>query len=104
MPKAKKLVVDEALIKSCLPDAPKGYRHSIVKESATIYRVNLHHPNHYVYKENVVTVWGFIKGRKVFTSKNMKPSKVEVCDILDACELTGYSSVVPVGPRDLTHL
>ena len=99
-----KLKVTEELIRSCLPDAPKGYRHSVVKESATIYRVNLHHPNRYVYKENVVTVWGFIKGRKVYTSKNCKPSKVEVCDVLDSGSLSGYSCVIPVGPRDLTHL
>lgn len=92
---AKRLIVTKDLISSCLPDAPEGYRHSIVKESPTIYRVNLHHPNHYVHKENVITAWGFIKGRKVFTSKNSKPSKVEVCDLLDASELSGYTCVIP---------
>ena len=92
---AKRLVVSKDLIKSVLPDAPEGYHHSIVMESPTIYRVNLHHPDRYIYKDNVVTVWGFIKGRKVFTSKNSKPSKVEVCDLLDAGALSGYTCVIP---------
>ena len=92
---AKRLVVSKDLINSVLPDAPEGYRHSIDMVSPTVYRVNLHHPNRYIHKENVVTIWGFIKGRKVFTSKNSKPSKVEVCDILDAGDLSGYTSVIP---------
>ena len=100
---AKRLIVSKDLISSCIPDAPEGYRHSIVMESPTIYRVNLHHPNHYVYRQNVVTIWGFVKGRKIFTPKNGKPSKVEVCDLLDAGELSGYTSVIPTC-TDITHL
>ena len=92
---AKRLVVSKDLIKSCLPDAPEGYRHSIVMVSPTIYKVNLHHPDVYVHKENVVTIWGFIKGRRVMTSRNSKPSKVDVCDLLDAGELSGYTAVIP---------
>ena len=95
MPKAKKVKVDEGLIKSCLPDAPEGYRHSVVKVSPTIFRVVLHHPDRYVYKEGVRTDWGYIKGGKVFTPRGGKPSKVEVCDLLDASELSGYTSVIP---------
>ena len=101
MPKAKKVKVEEGLIRSCLPDAPEGYRHSIEKVSATIFRVVLHHPDRYVYKEGVRTDWGYIKGGKVFTPRGGKPSKVEVCDLLD---LRKVQSVAEHAPKITTFL
>lgn len=97
----KRLVVTKELVASCIPDAPKGYRHTIVKVSPTVYRVILWHPDHHFSsRTNVYSDWGYVKGRKVFTPKGGKPSKVEVCDLLDAGELSGYTSVIPT-PNDL---
>lgn len=100
---AKRLIVTKELIQSVLPEPPAGYRHSVTKETATIYRVNLHHPNHYVFKENVVTVWGFVKGRTIYTSKNMKCSKVEAGDLLDAGDLPGWTAVTH-NVKSLQHI
>ena len=100
---AKRLIVTKELINSCLPDAPEGYRHSIEKVSATIYRVVLHHPNRYTYKEFVKTDWGFIKGRAVYRPKSGKASAIKVCDLLDANELSGYTCIIPTC-TDLTHI
>lgn len=105
--KAKKLVVDESLINSCLPDAPKGYSHRIVQESATIYRVDLLHEKQYMYKqgEPVITIWGFVKKDQVHrVGIKQKPSREAVCHLLDASDLSGYSSIIPTGPRSLLHL
>ena len=99
----KRLVVTEELISSCIPPAPDGYSHTIVKVSPTVYKVVLWHPDIYTFKNNVHSDWGFIKGRKVFTARQGKPSKVEVCDLLDAGELSGYTSVIPTC-NDLTQL
>ena len=107
MPKAKKLVVDEALINSCLPDAPKGYSRRIVQESATIYRVDLIHERQYMYKQGEVvsTIWGFVKKDQVHrVGIKQKPAREAVCHLLDASDLSGYSSIIPTGPRSLLHL
>ena len=91
----KRLIVTKELINSYLPEVPQGFSRSIEKVSATVYRVVLHHPDVYTYKQGVKTDWGFIKGRIVHTPKSGKPSTVKVCDILDAGELSGYTSVIP---------
>ncbi|QIN96734.1 hypothetical protein [Synechococcus phage S-N03] len=92
---AKRLIVTRELINSCLPDVPSGYSRTIEKVSPTIYRVVLHHPDRYTYKQGVKTDWGFIKGRTIHTPKSGKPSMVKVCDLLDAGELSGYTSIIP---------
>lgn len=105
--KAKKLVVDESLINSCLPDTPKGYSRIIVKESSTVYRVDLIHEREYMYKqgETVSTIWGFVKKDQVHRiGTKQKPSKESVCHLLDASDLSGYTAIIPVGPRNLHHL
>ena len=91
----KRLIVTRELINSCLPDVPKGYTRSIEKVSPTIYRVVLHHPDRYTYKQEVKTDWGFIKGRTIYRPKSGKASMDKVCDLLDANELSGYTCIIP---------
>ncbi|QIN97017.1 hypothetical protein [Synechococcus phage S-H34] len=100
---AKRLIVTRELINSCLPDTPEGYTRTIEKVSATIYRVVLHHPDRYTYKQGVTTDWGFIKGRVVYRPKSGKASTEKVCDLLDANELSGYTCIIPTC-TDLTHI
>ena len=96
MPRKTKLKVDVDLIKSCLPIAPKGYHHEIEQQSARIYRVVLHDHHQYVHStEPRWSTWGFIKGEKVHRPKNFKTAGEEVCHILDAGELSGYTSIIP---------
>lgn len=106
MPKAKKLVIDEGLINSCLPDVPKGYNRRIEQQSARIWRVVLDHEREYSFKQGeiVTTVWGFIKGDKVHRPSTMdKPAREVLCHILDASELPRYTSIIPTC-TDLTHI
>lgn len=93
-----KLNVNESLIKSCLPDAPKGYSHRVVQVSPRVFQVLLQHPDIYTYRpEPPCTVWGFVKTNgDVMRPKNYtKPSREVVCSILDAGELSGYTSIIP---------
>jgi len=94
----KKLNVNESLIKSCLPDAPKGYSHSVVQFSARVFQVFLHHPDVYTYStEPPFTIWGFVKtnGDVMRPTNATKPSREVVCSILDAGELSPYTTIVP---------
>ena len=105
MPK-KKLVVDEGLINSCLPDTPDGYRRRIIQQSPTIYKVVLDHEREYSYKqgETVTTVWGYVKKDKVHRiGINDKPAREVLCHILDASDLSGYTAIIPTC-TDLTHI
>ena len=91
----RKLVVDEGLINSCLPDTPKGFTRKIEKISARIFRVMLEHHYPYTYRsDRATTVWGFIKGENVHKPKNVdKPVRESLCHILDAGELSRYTCI-----------
>ena len=44
----------------------------------------------------VRTVWGFVKGGKVYPPKNSQhPRPKSVCDLLDAWRLSGYTTIIP---------
>ena len=94
-----KLQVTDELILSCLPDAPSGMRHSLSKHSARVWKVLLAYPSSYApltHPDGGTTVWGFVKSTgAVCRPKNHKTPGEEVCHILDAGELSGYSSIVP---------
>ena len=96
-PRTKKLKVDADLINSCLPCAPKGYRHEIQQQSSRIYRVITHCDQQFIHRggEPSWTTWGFIKGEKVHRPKNYKMAGEEVCHLLEAGELSGYTSIIP---------
>ena len=98
MPKAKKkLKVDEGLMRSCLPDAPSGFTHSVQQLTARSWAIWLHHPDKYLFSsEPRKTIWGFIKGDMVHAPKNFKMARKEtVCHILDMSDLSGYTSIIP---------
>ena len=89
--------VTPQLILQCLPDAPEGFHHSVEQVSPLVHRVWLHHHREYVYAEGdeVKTVWGFVKGGKVYPAKNYKTLKPKSqCSLLDAWHLSGYTCYV----------
>ena len=95
----KKLVVTDELILSCLPDAPKGMSHTLSKHTARVWKVSLHYPPTYAplsRPDGGETTWGFVKSTgQVCRPKNFKTPGDEVCHILDASELSGYTSITP---------
>lgn len=93
-------------ILSNLPDCPVGYNYEIERVSPLVHRVWLHHEADYDYAcgEKVKTVWGFIKGDKVYPPKNFKQMRAKsVCLLTDASSLSGYTSIIPK-VTDLTHI
>ena len=96
---AKKLVVTEELIRSCLPDAPAGCSHRLSKHSARVWKVSLAYPPSYAplsRPDGGETTWGFITSTgQVKRPKNFKTPGEEVCHLLDAGDLSGYTSIIP---------
>ena len=94
-----KLKVTDELILSCLPDAPKGFSHTLTKHTARVWKVLLNCPAKHSPLRNpdgIQTVWGFVKSTgAVHRPKNFKTPGEEVCHILDAGELSGYTSITP---------
>lgn len=95
----KKLIVTEDLIRSCLPDAPAGMAHVLSKHTARVWKVSLRYPPSYAplrAPDGGYCVWGFITSTaQVKRPKNSKTPGDVVCDLLDAGELSGYSSITP---------
>jgi hypothetical protein len=96
---AKKLTVTDELILSCLPDAPEGRWFTLSKHSARVWKVCLNAPGTVVplsRPDGFQTVWGFVKSTgAVHRPKSFKTPGEEVCHILDAGELSGYTSIIP---------
>ena len=94
-----RLVVTEELIRSCLPDAPAGFSHQLSKHSARVWKVSLSYPPSYAplsRADGGQTTWGFVTSTgPVKRPKNPKTPGEEVCHILDASELSGYTSIIP---------
>ena len=94
-----RLVVTADLILSCLPDAPAGMRHTVSKHSARVYKVSLHYPASYAplsRPDGGQTTWGFVTSTgQVKRPKNHKTPGEEVCHLLDAGGLSGYTSIIP---------
>ena len=99
MAKKKKLVITEDLIRSCLPDAPEGRHHTLSKHSARVWKASLVSPGSVVplsHPNGFTTVWGFVSSTgMVRRPKNHKTPGEEVCHLLDANELSGYTSIIP---------
>ena len=87
---------------SCLPDPHTWGHYSVEQVSPLVQRVWLHDTRDYTYTtEEVMSVWGFVKGDKVHPPKNsqhMKPKSV--ARITEAFRLSSFSTIVP----DLTQL
>ena len=95
----KKLVVSEELIRSCLPDAPAGMEHRLSKHTARVWKVSLAYGPTYAPNarpDGGEATWGFVKSTgAVCRPKNFKTPGEEVCHILEAGELSGYTSIIP---------
>ena len=89
--------MDEQTIRNNLPIPPYRYKYVIAQQSPQIWRVDLLHPNHYNYKtEQIWTVWGFVKGDKVYPPHNsIKPRRTSLCGLQDIPDSCSYTSIIP---------
>ncbi len=103
MAKAKKLQVDEVLIRENLPVAPKGHHYEIEQFSALVWRVWLINEGFFSYtNEAPRSIWGFIKSTGyVFRPRNsQKVSREKVAHVTDIPRSMRYTTIIP----DLTQL
>jgi len=94
----RKLIVDEDLIYSNLPEPPKGFSYGVEQMTTTTWRVHLNHPRVYSYTtEQVQTVWGFVKKNgNVHRPRNFtKPSPEVVGKVLDMGSMNRYTTIKP---------
>ena len=95
----KRLIITQELIESYLPPAPSGMTHKVTKHTARVYKVTLHYPPSYAplsRPDGGQTTWGFVTSTgQVKRPKNHKTPGEEVCHLLDAGDLSGYTSIIP---------
>ena len=92
-----KLMTTEQQIRDSLPVPPFRYKYRVTQQSPQIYRVDLLHPMVYTYTtEQICTVWGFIKGGKVYPPKNsLKPRRDALCDLSSIPDECDYTTIIP---------
>ena len=93
------------LIRDCLPVPPFSHKYLVTQQSPQVWRVDLLHPMKYSHTtEQVKTIWGFIKGDKVYPPLNhTKPRRTPVCDLTDIPDDLYYTTIIPT-TRSLLHL
>ena len=101
--------VDESLIRENLPTPPDKYHYEIEVFSPLVHRVWIVNESHFNFRDDdepVRCVWGFVKsnGDVVRPTNRDKISRTVVCDVIDIPPELKYSTIIPVGPRCLTHL
>lgn len=99
-----KLTCDQ--IENFLPNPPDNYSYEVSQVSPLVHRIDLLH--HVVYDYNlgqpVRTVYGFVKGSKVYPPKNYKtPRPKPVCNLTEMYLQSGYTTIIPT-TRSLLHL
>ena len=85
---------------------PDWGRLEVEQISPLVQRVWFYHERDYVYAEGepVRTVWGFIKGGKVYPPKNSKTAQAKsVCSVTHAFKLSGFTTIIPK-TTSLLHL
>lgn len=91
-------MTDKQLLRS-LPKPPDDrYHFEIVHVSPRVIRVDLVHtyPYDYACGKHVFTVWGFIKGGRVYPAKSVKQMHPKsVCAVEEIGKQPGYTCVVP---------
>jgi len=91
-------MTDKQLLQE-LPTPPNEYYHyDIVHVSDRVIRVDLVHtyPYDYACGKPVFTVWGFIKGGRVYPAKSIKQMHPKsVCAVEQAGTQSGYTCVIP---------
>ena len=88
--------VSDDQVRDALPSTPEGWNYEIETVSPMVKRVWLRHPDKYLFKENVSTVYCYIKGDKVhapISVKKMRPKSL--CHINDLSEQRWQTTIVP---------
>ena len=76
-----------------LPKAPKGHTYTVERVTPRVIKVWLNHPP-YLFKQDVRTIYCFVKGDKVHPARNKDKMRVEpISDIDDLCTLDNYSVI-----------
>jgi len=98
----RRLEISEGVIRSHLPIPPFSHKYRITQQSPQIWRVDLIHPSVYSYTtERVWTVWGFIKGDKVYPPRNsQKPRRSPLCDLTEIPDDRQFTTIT----HDVTSL
>jgi hypothetical protein len=94
----------EKEIRDCLPIPPFSHKYVVRQQSPQIWRVDLLHPMKYSYtKEQVMTIWGFIKTNgKVYPPRNSQtPRRSPLCNLDEITDDLCYSTIIPT-TRTLT--
>ena len=89
--------MNEQQIRDSLPVPPFRYKYVVTQQSPHIWRVDLLHPMVYTYTvEQVSTIWGFIKGDKVYPPKNhLKPARTPLCHLSAIPDECDYTTIIP---------
>jgi len=97
--------ISEGVIRSYLPIPPFSHKYRITQQSPQIWRVDLIHPSVYTYTtEQVWTVWGFIKGDKVYPPRNsQKPRRGPLCALTEIPDDRQFTTIVH-DVKSLQHL
>ena len=95
----------EQQIRDSLPIPPFSHKYRITQQSPQIWRVDLIHPLVYTYTtERVWTVWGFIKGDKVYTPRNsQKPRRSPLCLLTEVSDDLQFTTITH-NVKSLQHL
>ena len=93
-------------IEASLPTCPDKFHYEVERVSPLVTRVWLCHHRQYLYKKDPVrTIYCFIKGNKVYPPRNTKTARPKSVGLLiDMSSMSWHTTIVPTGPRDLTHL
>ena len=95
MSKAK-IKVDADFIEESLPAPDVDYNYEVEQVSPLVYKVWLKHPDKYLFKEDVRTIYCFIKGQKVYPPKNTKHMRPKsVCHISDLWKQRWQTTIEP---------
>ena len=91
------MTLTEKQIRDSLPVPPFRYKYVVTQQSPQIWRVDLLHPMVYTYTtDQVKTIWGFIKGGKVYPPKNsQKPARSPLCDLSEVPDECDYTTIIP---------
>ena len=83
-------------IQTALPTPDKGYSYEVERVSPLVHRVWLLHPDKYLFKESVRTVYCYLKGDKVhapISVKKMRPKSL--CPLADLPKQRWQTTIIP---------
>lgn len=89
-----KTKVTEEMVKDLLPSPPPSFRYTVERVTPQVLKVWLEHPDKYLSKANVRTIYAYIKRDKVHAPRNKEKMRVEaLCDITELPTCDPYSTI-----------